>query len=629
MDKLAIRKNKHSRSSSNPCSRFSLCSSISKEKLRFKTNYLYRNEHKPSESINSDERIQSKEFLAVWDELRQKKQLFDGSIRSSEGTVFQIHRAILATFSPYFKAYFTNTINLERTEKYELHLRDISSEVINHILDFAYTGQCIINRSNVEKLLPAADQLECISVVKKCSEFIIGELCPENCLGILRFAKCYSCEFLENETKNFIRWNCVEIFKSPEFEELSWEEVYDILSDDSLNVPREEIVYEAVDRWISKSPKERGKFLYILFQCIRFGLMDIKYLREVVKTNNYMNEDTREFLCTVEVESIYGFNCSKAFMRPRIPFEVIFAVGGWSKGHPTTVIETYDPRAERWFIIDYEDMVPRAYHVLACLDNQIYMIGGYDGNVYYNTVRCFDPVTRRWTQRACMSYPRCYASVAVHNGEIYVMGGFNGRDRMHFVEKYNPHQNAWKMIKSMNSPRSDASAATYNDKIYIVGGFNGAEVLMTCEVYDPSTGQWTFIPCMSTPRSGVNLIVYKECLYAIGGYDGAERLNKVEKYSQEAELWQPVREMLFARSNFACIVHEDRIFVIGGFNGTTTMCETEFYNGETDEWQMGKQMNIHRSALSACICRGLPNSYDYSLAGVSKPSPNKSRSSST
>lgn len=36
------------------------------------------------------------------------------------------------------------------------------------------------------------------------------------------------------------------------------------------------------------------------------------------------------------------------FARPRKPREVIFAVGGWSGLYPTSVIETYDPRADRW-----------------------------------------------------------------------------------------------------------------------------------------------------------------------------------------------------------------------------------------------------------------------------------------
>jgi hypothetical protein len=36
------------------------------------------------------------------------------------------------------------------------------------------------------------------------------------------------------------------------------------------------------------------------------------------------------------------------FARPRIPHEILFAIGGWSGGNPTNFIETYDTRADRW-----------------------------------------------------------------------------------------------------------------------------------------------------------------------------------------------------------------------------------------------------------------------------------------
>lgn len=33
---------------------------------------------------------------------------------------------------------------------------------------------------------------------------------------------------------------------------------------------------------------------------------------------------------------------------PRIPHEVMFAIGGWSGGNSTNAIESYDSRADRW-----------------------------------------------------------------------------------------------------------------------------------------------------------------------------------------------------------------------------------------------------------------------------------------
>ena len=46
---------------------------------------------------------------------------------------------------------------------------------------------------------------------------------------------------------------------------------------------------------------------------------------------------------------------SHPLARPRVPHEVMFAVGGWSGGSPTNVIETYDTRADRWITIETTD----------------------------------------------------------------------------------------------------------------------------------------------------------------------------------------------------------------------------------------------------------------------------------
>lgn len=96
--------------------------------------------------------------------------------------------------------------------------------------------------------------------------------------------------------------------------------------------------------------------------------------------------------------------------RPRIPYQIIFAVGGWSAGSPTSFIETYDSRSDRWFLTPGSDVTPRAYHGLVALDNLIYMIGGFDGNEHFNTVRCYDPIAKAWSEKSCMHYQRCYVS---------------------------------------------------------------------------------------------------------------------------------------------------------------------------------------------------------------------------
>lgn len=84
---------------------------------------------------------------------------------------------------------------------------------------------------------------------------------------------------------------------------------------------------------------------------------------------------------------------------PRLPHEVIFAIGGWNGGAPRSSIETYDTRADRWVNISSEDPAgPRAYHGTGVIGFHIYCIGGYNGFEYFNTCRMFHVVKKTWKE---------------------------------------------------------------------------------------------------------------------------------------------------------------------------------------------------------------------------------------
>ena len=149
--------------------------------------------------------------------------------------------------------------------------------------------------------------------------------------------------------------------------------------------------------------------------------------------------------------------------------QVIFAVGGWSGGSPTNVIESYDTRADRWVLVETADTGPRAYHGCATVNSKVYVIGGFDGMDYFNTCRCYDPLEKSWSEVSPMNARRCYVSVTVLNGYIYAMGGFDGQNRQNTAEKYQPAINQWSLIAPMNHQRSDASACSANGN-YIYQG---------------------------------------------------------------------------------------------------------------------------------------------------------------
>ena len=52
-----------------------------------------------------------------------------------------------------------------------------------------------------------------------------------------------------------------------------------------------------------------------------------------------------------------------------------------------------------WFLT----VGPRAYHGCATVGGRIYVMGGFDGMSYFNSCRCFDPITKTWLEVAPMN----------------------------------------------------------------------------------------------------------------------------------------------------------------------------------------------------------------------------------
>uniref|UniRef100_A0A1B6GHM5 Kelch-like protein diablo n=1 Tax=Cuerna arida TaxID=1464854 RepID=A0A1B6GHM5_9HEMI len=557
----------------------------------------------------------------VWNDLRKNNQLVDATLISSDGISYPVHRAVLAGYSRFFRALFTNPLHTD--DRNRVHLQNVSSEVLSSLLTYIYDKKLDIDNNTVTKLLHASDYLSILEVHQACVTFLKSSISPTNCLSIRQFARDHFLEDLEKDAQMFLLRNFPQVAeKSLEIMSLPVDELVPVLASDYLNVRNEEVVWRLVLRWVDHDKDDRLPHFTSLLKCIRLGLMDVQYFLEHVKNHPYVLGnvvcrpviiDTLKVLMDVEtITQKDGVMQTPECARPRIPHEVMFAIGGWSGGSPTNAVETYDTRADRWIRVEEIDPSgPRAYHGTAVIGFDIYVIGGFDGMENFNSCRCFNAVTKTWKEIAPMHERRCYVSVVVIDETIYAMGGYNGHHRQNTAEKYDYHSNQWTMIAPMHVQRSDASATVLNGKIYITGGFDGRECLSSAEVYDPITNVWTQLPPMRSRRSGVSCIAYHDSVYVLGGFNGVSRMCSVEKFSPVTNLWTPLPDMYTTRSNFAIEVIDDMVFAIGGFNGIATIHQVECFDDRANEWYEATDMNVFRSALSACVVANLPNINDY------------------
>ncbi|ROL42853.1 Kelch-like protein 29 [Anabarilius grahami] len=142
-------------------------------------------------------------------------------------------------------------------EKMQLTMSNISSDVLELLLEFVYTGSLIIDSANAKTLLEAANKFQFNTFCKVCVSFLEKQLTASNCLGVLAMAEAMQCTELHNMAKAFALQNFPDVASQDEILNISKEDLVSYMSNDSLNTKAEELVYETVIKWIKKDPSSR------------------------------------------------------------------------------------------------------------------------------------------------------------------------------------------------------------------------------------------------------------------------------------------------------------------------------------------------------------------------------------
>lgn len=95
--------------------------------------------------------------LAGLNSLRKENTFTDVRIQVDQ-TEFPVHKCVLSSFSPYFKAMFTT--GLAETDQDLVTLNGVEAGMMAGLIEYAYTGEITINKHNVQNLLSAANLLE-------------------------------------------------------------------------------------------------------------------------------------------------------------------------------------------------------------------------------------------------------------------------------------------------------------------------------------------------------------------------------------------------------------------------------------------------------------------------------------
>ena len=134
-------------------------------------NSTLRSEQKKSQLVYHP-KTHSHEAFERLVEMRQTNQLCDVVIKIGDLTI-NAHRVILSACSPYFNAMFSG--DMRESQQGVVTIKGFNPNALKCLIEFCYNSSIVIDMTNVQVILPAANLLEMGGVVDACCSFLAGQ----------------------------------------------------------------------------------------------------------------------------------------------------------------------------------------------------------------------------------------------------------------------------------------------------------------------------------------------------------------------------------------------------------------------------------------------------------------------
>ena len=518
--------------------------------------------------------------------------------------VISAHKIVLAANIPYFKAMFLS--GMHETGANKVHVQNVHPDSLYELIKFAYTGRLTITPDNAQNILAAANFLQLTSIITVAVDVILKHLTVLNCIGIYKFAQLSDIFDLQQAAFKFITNKFVAVSKeSDEFLNLKKDDLKEFVFDEQLNINQEEDVFEAIVRWMDASPSTRCDNATELFSGVRFPVMSLSYLNDVVIKSTYMNSEQCKLMFAEAIRyhhdpsSLMLLDTSKTQPRTCVVGTICLLGGLGESSEPLNSVMFYSPHDETWRA--GAKMETYRGHVTAVmLNHELYALGGSGVNGCLASAEKYSPSYNRWIPIASMHNPRRSCAAVVAGNRLFVLGGFDGSVYLRSVESYDPDSDTWSHQLAMKHARSELAAVFFDRQLFVLGGMDSKGKHKSVERYDFLNKQWEMMASMTTARAGAGAILLGQDIYVCGGKGTDGILGSMEVYNAEEDLWENLSAKLNVPRVGLCIAAlGTQLYVMGGSNGADYLDSTEVYSLITHKWELTTKLPGQRFAASA------------------------------
>ncbi|XP_069768136.1 kelch-like protein 25 [Narcine bancroftii] len=542
----------------------------------------------------------SDSVLSQLDSLRRQCLFTDVTLRAGSRS-FLCHRAVLAACSRYFEAMFSSGLRESTAGEVDFH-GSVHPEVLELLLDYAYTSRLAISEENAESLLQAGDMLQFHDVREAAADFLEKNLCASNCLRLMLLSDAHQCRGLYQQA-----WRmCLAHFEAfaeaasgDDFCGLPEVKLAELLACDELEVDDERLVHRAVIRWVLHDTDSRRASLPRLLRHVRLGLLPSAYLEQVVARDQLVAGDEQS-MCLVEQarscrrQSLLKSNtlvASSPCVRPRRAGHTLLILGG--RTFMCDKIYQLDQRARR-IVPKAEFPSPRKEFSACAMGPKVYVSGGRGSeNGVSRDVWVYDTTAGDWAKAAPMLVARFGHGSAELLGLLYAVGGHTAvagvfpaspSVSLKQVERYEPASNAWEMAAPLRDGVSNAAVVSARLRLYVIGGAGlRRERAPAVQRYDPVDDRWAVAAACPQAWRYTAAAALGGQIFIVGG-DTEFTAASAYRFDCDTNQWSRVGDMTAKRMSCHAVASGNKLYVVGGYFGTQRCKSLDCYDPASDTW---------------------------------------------
>lgn len=367
----------------------------------------------------------------------RKQNLFcDVTLKLADGSEYPAHRVILAASSQYFHTSFTSGFDDSNSAIYNMN--NISSNTVESLLEYFYSGNVHITHDNVSEMIDVADFMFVENLKLKCRKFILSDLNSFNYLRYYILCKHY----FDKEILSLINQTHVGlygIFEDRSLLHLGYTQVKELIQDKILKDVQEKQLVSFILRWAEKEYVERKNEVLQLLSLISWEFVPPVYLKKALDLTPIDHELHDSLVNLLQERDIQG------------PVPIVHLIRSRAA---TAVCCGFIPSHDKWL-----SLAPIPVNICGCvlktvtLSNKLYVLCCKDQfaarihKIARSFFMCYDPMSNEWNELACP------IDELLDLGNIDGMSLFASNDTIYFtntrnisISKYLFGENKWQKI---------------------------------------------------------------------------------------------------------------------------------------------------------------------------------------